>query len=275
MVVNATMYDGCLEKTCVKHAIPCVSQTEKQHPFTMALKITKSYLLELWKKHEGVMENALPRFIAEPNPETLPSDPKEPNLLLCSLVDGALCLPRNIMAEFLTDPIRSPEWRKMLQEFDRCFGTAAGNAAEPEAETGGGDSADAGPQGAPFDWAGAFVDEPQETEKWHAKYDALVHGKFTWCPELTAYIVKESEDSSADAEAPKKFKLFIEANEPYTLNTTDPFLTYGAGVWLLDNKAETFISENSEHGHKGVVCSFSSDLDPVVLEEGCLKPFFA
>ena len=241
----------------------------------MALKITKSYLLELWKKHEGVMENALPRFIAEPNPETLPSDPKEPNLLLCSLVDGALCLPRNIMAEFLTDPIRSPEWRKMLQEFDRCFGTAAGNAAEPEAETGGGDSADAGPQGAPFDWAGAFVDEPQETEKWHAKYDALVHGKFTWCPELTAYIVKESEDSSADAEAPKKFKLFIEANEPYTLNTTDPFLTYGAGVWLLDNKAETFISENSEHGHKGVVCSFSSDLDPVVLEEGCLKPFFA
>ncbi|CAK9008793.1 Uncharacterized protein SCF082_LOCUS10019 [Durusdinium trenchii] len=264
MVVNAATFDGCLEKTCVKKGLPCVSQSEKQPHFVTSLKITKSFLLDLWKEHEGAMENALPRYVPEPNPEVLPSDPQEPSLKVCSLVDGCLCLPRNIRAEFLTDAIRGPEWRRMLQEFDRCFGTAA-TPEEPKAVSEGDDGS--AQEKTSFDWPGAF-DEPQGAEEWHAKYDSLIFGKFTWCPELTAYIVKEGVDSSvADPDAPKKFKLFIEANEAYTLGATDPFLTYGAGAWLLDNKAEAFLSDNAEHGHKGVVCKFSSDLDPVVLEE--------
>ncbi|CAK9104598.1 unnamed protein product, partial [Durusdinium trenchii] len=245
VVVNSTAYDGCLEKVCVGKGLPCVSQSEKQTHFTMSLKLTKSALLDQWKKGSGAMADRLPRYISEPNAEVMPSDPAEPTLTVCSMVDGTLCLPRNIRSEFLSDPIRSPEWRKILQEFDRCFGTSAPVPAGPSVtEAGGAGSGE--PEPAPqnatpgFDWETAF-DEPRAAEQWHTKYDGLIQGKFSWCPELTAYIA-------------------------YTLPADEAFLTYGAGTWLLDSKAESFLSENSEHGHKAVECKFQSDLVPVVLE---------
>lgn len=270
VVVNSTAYDGCLEKVCVGKGLPCVSQSEKQTHFTMSLKLTKSALLDQWKKGSGAMADRLPRYISEPNAEVMPSDPAEPTLTVCSMVDGTLCLPRNIRSEFLSDPIRSPEWRKILQEFDRCFGTSAPVPAGPSVtEAGGAGSGE--PEPAPqnatpgFDWETAF-DEPRAAEQWHTKYDGLIQGKFSWCPELTAYIVGDGQSSESDA--PPKFKLFIEAHEAYTLPADEAFLTYGAGTWLLDSKAESFLSENSEHGHKAVECKFQSDLVPVVLEAG-------
>ncbi|CAK8986598.1 Uncharacterized protein SCF082_LOCUS619 [Durusdinium trenchii] len=270
VVVNSTAYDGCLEKVCVGKGLPCVSQSEKQTHFTMSLKLTKSALLDQWKKGSGAMADRLPRYISEPNAEVMPSDPAEPTLTVCSMVDGTLCLPRNIRSEFLSDPIRGPEWRKILQEFDRCFGTSAPVPAGPSVtEAGGAGSGE--PEPAPqnatpgFDWETAF-DEPRAAEQWHTKYDGLIQGKFSWCPELTAYIVGDGQSSESDA--PPKFKLFIEAHEAYTLPADEAFLTYGAGTWLLDSKAESFLSENSEHGHKAVECKFQSDLVPVVLEEG-------
>ena len=147
----------------------------------------------------------------------------------------------------------------MLVEFDRCFGTAAADQASapaPAADEGSSDGAGS------FEWATAF-DEPTDKEAWHQKYDAKIQGKFNWCPELTAYIV--DDDAVADPEAPKKYKFFVEAMEAYTLTSTDAFLTYGAGVWLLDAKAESFINENPQ-GHRGVLCKFTSDASPVVLE---------
>lgn len=259
MVVNATMYDACLEKVCINMGIPCVSQSEKQAHFTCALKLTKSHLLSLWKDHSGPMTDKLPRYSAEPSADVMPASPQEPSLNICSLVDGSLCLPRNIRVEWLSDPVRSPEWKRMLVEFDRCFGTAADPASAPAPAADDGNSNEGAPS---FDWATAF-EEPTDKEAWHQKYDAKVQGKFTWCPELTAYIV--DDDPAADPEAPKKYKLFIEAMEAYTLTSTDAFLTYGAGVWLLDAKAESFLNENPQ-GHRGVLCKFVSDTLPVVLE---------
>ena len=255
VVLNATMYDGCLERMCINKSLPCVSQTEKQPHFVTAAKLTKNHLMTLWKGNQGAMADKLPRYMPEPNAEILPSLPAEPSLTLCSLIDGALCLPRNIRAEFLTDAVRSPEWRKMLQEFDRTFGTEA--SAEQVAESAAESDA------AAFDWASLFKDEPHEKDEFHRIFDGKVQGQFQWCPELIAYVIDAGD--TKDAEHPKKFRLYVEAVEAYKLSAEEGFLTYGAGVWLLDQKAETFLAENP-HGHKGVICAFKFDSDPVVLE---------
>ena len=259
------MYDGCLEKVCISQNFPCVSQSEKQPHFVTALKHTKNHLLALWKGNQGVMTDKLPRYMAEPAAEILPSMPAEPSLAICSLIDGALCLPRNIRAEFLTDPVRGPEWKKILQEFDRTFGTevAAGDAGAG----GNSGSCDAGPAPTAVDWATAFSNEPREKEEFHRVFGDKVQGKFSWCPELTAYIIDAGD--TQNPEHPKKLRLYVEAMESYTINTEEAFLTYGAGGWLLEQRADTFLSENP-NGHKGVICAFRSDSDPVVLEAGPL-----
>lgn len=254
------MYDGCLERSCVNMSIPCVSQSEKQSHYVTALKLTKGHLLNLWKGNQGVMADKLPRYMAEPSEEVLPSVPQEPSLNLCSLIDGVLCLPRNIRAEFLTDPVRAPEWRRMLQEFDRTFGTEA-EQAQPAAAA----DTEATVDASAFDWAAAFSGEPREKDQWHRDFDGKISGKFQWCPELTAYIIDAGD--TQDAEAPKAYRLYVEANEAYKISVDEAFLTFGAGVWLLDSKAESFLAENA-NGHKGVLCAFKRDDSPVILEAG-------
>ena len=262
MLANATLYDGCVEKACIDMGITCCSQTDKQAPFNTGLQLVKSRLLDMWKAREGAMQNKIPKYQAEPNPGDLPTGPAEPEFKLCSLVDGCLVLPRDVRTEFLTDPVRGPEWRKIVGEFDRCFAVAAPR-----------DAADAGPaasdepanqQQAGFSWESIFADEPRDKASWHQKYDGQVKGKCQWCPQLTAYLVEAPSDG--EDETPK-YMLFVEASEDYTIPKDDVFLAYGAGTWLLDGKADAYMEEN-EGCFKGVLCKFTSDVALVVLEAG-------
>ena len=264
IVVNATAYDGCLERACVDMGLPCLSQSEKQPHFVTALKLTKNFLLEMWKSKEGAMADRLPRYKPEADLENMPADPAEPELRLCTIIDGCLCLPRDVRQEFLTDATRSPEWRKMLQEFDRVFGTHA----EKEATT----VADVAATQA-FDWQKVFPGEITDKDPWHAEHDGKVKGKFQWCPELMAYLVECEADQSSGEAVQKKFRLYVEAMENYIIVATEPALTYGAGSWLLEGKAEQFMTDNP-HGHKAVLCEFTCVEAPVLLEARCFNFLF-
>ena len=159
-------------------------------------------------------------------------------------------------SEWLADPVRAPQWRKMLLEFDRTFGTRPD--AAPVIQSG----AEAETTGRPvdLDWDQIFPGEPREAPAWHGAYDAKIKGKFQWCPELTGYLVGDADDVT---------KFFLEASENYELTGTEsnePLLTYGAGTWLQDAKVESYLDENPEG--KGLLCTFNSDCCSVMLEEG-------
>lgn len=190
----------------------------------------------------------------------MPMNPVEPTLKLCSLLDGCLVLPRDVRTQFLTDPVRSPEWRKVVQEFDRCFAVAAPASAPPPAAANG---SAAETSGGAFDWSQHFPNEPSTKSALQEKYGDKIKGKCQWCPQLTAYLVDAGDSNEGDA---VKYMLFVEASEAYSIPVDEAFLTYGAGSWLLDAKVDTYVEENST-GYRGVMCKFTSDTQPVVFED--------
>lgn len=241
--------------------ITSCSQSEKQGSFSTGLGLVKDFLLECWKKGERPLDRKTPRYCANPPAHELPVEPNEPTLQLCSLVDGCLVLPRDVRTEFLTDPVRSPEWRQVVQEFDRCFAVAAPAAAATAPPAAGGP--EAAPGAPAFDWSQHFANEPGTKSAFQEKYSAKIKGKCQWCPQLTAYLVDPGDSNEADA---VKYMLFVEASEAYTIPVDEAFLTYGAGSWLLDAKVDTYLEENAS-GYKGVLCKFTSDTQPVVFED--------
>eukprot|EP00438_Fugacium_kawagutii_P027851 Skav201824 [mRNA] locus=scaffold1071:397086:402945:- [translate_table: standard] len=267
VLANATLYDGCVEKVCIEMGITSCSQSEKQGSFSTGLMLVKDSLLESWKKGERPLDRKTPRYQPQPPQHELPLDPAEPELKLCSLVDGCLVLPRDVRTEFMTDPVRAPEWRKVVQEFDRCFAVAAPAAAAQESGAGDAAATASGGGNAGFDWSAYFANEPRAKAAFQEKYGDKIKGKCQWCPQLTAYLVDPGDSSDGDA---VKYMLFVEASEAYTIPVDEAFLTYGAGSWLLDSKVDSYLEENATGGYKGVMCKFTSDTQPVVFEDKSL-----
>lgn len=266
MVVNGSLYDACLEKACLKLDIPSVSHTDRPAAFNTALTLRKIHLLDLWKARDGPMADRLPRYKAQMDDDAIPASPDLPDLRLRTIVDNLLVLPRDVRSEFLTDPIRAGEWRKILAEFDRTFANAdAGQGQEgtPAPAT------QPQPQGqaeAAFKWSELFPSEPTQATDFHAKYQSNIKGRCAWCPELQAHIVDTSPDN-CEPDQREKPMLFVEAKEDYVVSDSEPFLTYGAGTWLMDAKADQWFVEQEGHPHKAVWCTFQSDQVLVVLED--------
>ena len=259
VIANATMYDAFLEEVCVKFGVPIVSQTDRQIVFQTAAKLAKTKLLETWKANEAPLNKGVVKYKKEPDVDTLPQDPEMPNLKLCSLDGGVLILPRDVRSQFLTDPVRAAEWRRVLQEFDRCFSCVATESLEASA------IGSADPQANSQD-ADIIVEVPTEaSSEWHARCDSKIKAKFNWCPEITAYLLEKT--GSDDENALEDYELHIEATSEYKICNDDAFLTYGAGSWLQDAKVDQFI-DSAPPNHRGVTCSFTSDSDLVVLEAG-------
>lgn len=262
-MVNGTLYDACVEKACLRLKHATVSQTDRPAPFQTGLNLMKNHLLDMWKGREGVMQERLPRYRPDLPEEEQPINAEAPELKLCTLIDECLVLPRDVRGEFLTDPVRAPEWRRILQEFDRTFGSNAGPAPAPTSDQNT-ESAEA------FSWANAFTGEPSQAAEFHSKYDAHVKGKCAWCPELVAYIVDETPDNHEGPRNPPKF--FVEAKDDYII-PSEPILVYGAGAWLMDARATQFLEDNRESGHRAVECRFITDEAAVVLEAWFLEHF--
>ena len=247
MVVNGSLYDGCLEKACLKLGCATVSHTDRQNAFQMALTLTKNHLIELWRSREGVMSDRLPKYKPQVDEDAMPAVPEQPSLKICTMVDDTLNLPRAVRSEWLGDPVRSPEWKKLLIEFDRAFASPGGPAEESSAVT---EASEPAANAQPFDWAALFPDEPRDAAAFHTKYrNSAVFQSAAWCPEMCLYVV----DTSTESEECKP-KLFLEAKNDYLLPSTEPILTYGAGQWLMDAKAETWLSDQDESKHKAVIC---------------------
>ena len=264
VVCNAILYDSALEKACLARQIPTCSQSEKQAVFTAALKLMKQHLLDLWKQQGQPFLEKQPKYKAQIDDDALPSNPDGPSLTICRFVDGLLVLPRDARQEWLTDAVRSPEWRKILQEFDRHFSTADAPEAAPSANGDG----EAGSQPPVLDWQTAFPGEPATSQEFHERFESKIKGKFSWAPELTGYIVQPVDDGPADDESQGLpiYHLYLEASQDYELKADEGFLTYGAGAWLTEAKAEQFL-ENAPSNHRAVQCEFTSDSAPVFLED--------
>eukprot|EP00434_Breviolum_minutum_P019611 symbB.v1.2.017298.t1/scaffold1343.1/size124258/7 len=253
IVVNGSLYDGMLEKACLKLGIPTISQTDKPAAFSTALALSKTHLIELWKAREGPMADRLPRYKGDLDDVNVPTAPEAPQLSLCTIVDNVLVLPRDVRTEFLTDPIRSAEWRKLLGEFDRTF--AAGEQGSGEVSSAA--TAPVEAEDAAFKWSDLFPEECKDAIAFHAKYQNNIKGKCAWCPELQVYIVDTSQENIEEHD--KKPMLFIEAKETYEIATNEPFLTYGAGTWLMGSKADQWLKDQEGHKHKACLCAFKSD----------------
>jgi len=262
IVVNGSLYDGMLEKACLKLGIPTISQTDKPAAFSTALALSKTHLIELWKAREGPMADRLPRYKGDLDDVNVPTAPEAPQLSLCTIVDNVLVLPRDVRTEFLTDPIRSAEWRKLLAEFDRTF--AAGEQGSGEVSSAA--TAPVEAEDAAFKWSDLFPEECKDAIAFHAKYQNNIKGKCAWCPELQVYIVDTSQENIEEHD--KKPMLFIEAKETYEIASNEPFLTYGAGTWLMGSKADQWLKDQEGHKHKACLCAFKSDQALVVLEAG-------
>jgi hypothetical protein len=193
--------------------------------------------MEDWKAGVGIMASRLPKFVATPGPEHMPDAPVEPVLKVCMVIDSILTIPADVRSMFITDPIRAPEWRELLTKFDKEYGTPV-TAPTPKPEK----------QDPKLEVAAKFSDEPTTVQEFEAKYTPA------------ATFTNDSTSIFKVVEGPK---LFLVCTGDAKVSDEKPFLTHGAGKWLIDNEAKTY---SKEHPGKGHICEFTDDTSLVVLE---------
>lgn len=251
--MHTTAYCGSLERSCLKLGIPILSVTDNQSNYTYCMATSADALLQQWKNGAGQMGKMLPKYKSQPVDET-PVIAEVPNLQICKVEDDVLTVPPDIRRTYLNDPARAPEWRKILQDFDRRWAsevqsgtpstTANGstpsraNGSTPSRATTSSESLAVTPSGSDdppaiasdFDWGTVFPEEPKTKTDFEAKYASL--HTFTVSGNMVGVIV----------EGPK---LFLVASGECSLTVDEPILMFGAGVWLLDAKASAFLEECS------------------------------
>ncbi len=253
-VVHSTAYDGTLERACLKANIPTMSITDSQVCYQYTLQSISNQLMDDWKRGIGAVGKMTPKYQADAPATDHPADVPLPSLAICLVQDGHLCLSGDSRSKFISDPIRGPEWRKLLQTFDSKWSSTVPGAqnGRPAAHQA---SSDAGSQLVTANvedaiqedstttiasWDGIFEGEPTTKEELGSKYGPGCH-TFSVSNEVTGIIM----------EGPK---LFFLATGDCTLAHESPILFFGAGTWLLDAKASTFEQDASLKG--AVYCAF-------------------
>lgn len=182
------------------------------------------------------MARQFPKY--EPTPTSTAETPAAvPELQICKINNGQLHLPPDVRAQFMGDPVRSAEWKRLLAEFDRKWSTSSsgesGRSTDAAVEQivaaegdGDGESGqqDEEPRGSCCE--SAFVGEPTTKEDMEAKY-TTAHS-FPMADNLVGVIV----------EGPK---LFVSSLGDVQWSVDEPFLCFGAGTWLLDDKAASYL----------------------------------
>lgn len=198
--------------------------------------------LQDWKGGRAAVGKVTPKYKATPEDDT-PIVAEVPGLNICTHQDGELQIPPEIRGQFMGDPCRAPEWRRLLQEFDQRWGSTSVTGATPKrsppntspntspsptgASPTGADASETG-GGAAF-WDGIFPGEPRSKDAFTEKYPTICH-TFVISPTCVAQIV----------EGPKLFLLSTGATE---VGSDTPVITYGAGTWLLDAKALNYMQD--------------------------------
>ena len=151
-----------------------------------------------------------------------------PQLNLCKICGNNeyIEIPPEIKAQYMNDPIRAPEWRQLVLAFENSWGKLAERQEVEESEKVVDEQA--GEESGKSVWETAFLDEPATKAEFESRYKAL--HSFPINDTLAGVIV----------EGPK---LFIQGLGDGEWPTSDPILTYGAGSWLLDSKAESYLRD--------------------------------
>lgn len=213
------------------------------------------------------MDKCTPRYKAQPATEELPKPMERPALKVCQMANDKLVLPSDVRSMFLSCPVFGPEWRQLLTDFDKQWGTVSQPQANQAAPGQGGPGLKQEVKGenavgvkqenisltpAGFDWASVFPGEKTSYE------DVKTHHGKDQCTELPT-----SNPSLVLVITPGPC-LYVVGKDACVIETNAPIISHGAGQWLLGDKANKFINNNPG---KGFLCHWTNDQVPVVVAE--------
>lgn len=246
-MVHTTAYCGSLERACLKEGIPIlsISSSPVHHAFTsttVANKLIEDRVVSKvlvasqdWKTQTGLVGKCTPKYKPDFVDET-PMTIEKPDLFLCEVQDGRLCIPGDLRSRWVACPIRAPEWRQILTQFDKQWAVDVSEQPKKEEKATPAPSQPATSPGTDgeevkgFDWQEVFPEEPKSKEALESKYGAGAH----------RFNVTDNNLVMVLVEGPKLFILALAESE---LDGREPILCYGAGTWLLDNKAESLVQD--------------------------------
>lgn len=184
-------------------------------------------------------------------PPSVVEGPSVPTMRVCKLEGNCLSIPRDIRDKWLLDPIRSPTWKDVLRKFDSVFTaelvvapqlTTAAAASEESSEVVKDETV--------FAWGDCFP-EAATTEQDLAKLKVVASFPLSV--------------RGAHMNITEEKELYVLASEELTLPVDVWLIGYGAGMWLQDEKASTFL--NAPSGTGWMKCEFNSDMDLIIFEE--------
>ncbi|CAK9084683.1 unnamed protein product, partial [Durusdinium trenchii] len=143
VVQHQTMYDGVFEKVLVdlmnelqqECHLAGFSETTSPPIFQYAVTGVKDKLLEEWKQGKGQIGLMTPKFQAQAD-LCEHAAPRQPQLKMCKMDDaGNMAIPKEVRDKWLSDPVRNPDWRVRLKNFDSVFSQplSSGDRPNPQA----------------------------------------------------------------------------------------------------------------------------------------------
>ena len=186
----------------------------------------------------------------EPTLAVVQPGPSAPELRLCKIDGETLMIPRDIRDRWLTDVVRGPQWRDVLRKFDAVFATEV-MPVNPEPEPEDPQRAIVTTEVVDFDWGVVFPGSAH-TEEELAKLK-VVHS-CPWGANGGSFNVTDEN------------QLYLLATQDITVPDDVWVLGYGAGQWLLDEKATSFL-QNPAANKNWQACIFKSDMDDIIFEE--------
>ena len=162
--------------------------------------------------------------------EEVPIMCERPDLAICQVVDGKLCLPKDVRQTFLGCPIWGGEWRALLAQFDKDWnGQIGSDELQTPAQKRGGDDGgeeqtppDPSPPRSPF-----IIGEPATLEKVKEKYGDIT----------SKMPLADSGCALALVSGPTGPALFVIAKEATCLRQVDgPIISHGAGPGSLESR---------------------------------------
>ncbi|CAK9018364.1 unnamed protein product [Durusdinium trenchii] len=96
------------------------SETTNPVVHTYACTQIKDKLIEDWKSGSGCIGSWTPRFNPEPDQSTN-LQPQVPTMKVCKVENDVPVIPKEVRERWLNDPVRNPDWRVRLKNFDAVF----------------------------------------------------------------------------------------------------------------------------------------------------------
>ena len=224
--------------------------------------------LKAWKSGQTPMDKQTIRYKKDASPDDLPKNPEVPALKLCQFANQTLTIPRDVRAHFMNCPLFGQEWRELVKQFDKDWGTpapeptATGTPAQGQGQAGGAGGA---PGNAAvktevkkefkfeaFDWSTTFPGSAATVAKLKEKFGSELHEMVGVSGSTSFFLAPGPE-------------LYVGAKEATCIKSSDaPIVSHGAGSWLTGEKATKFQTHNPD---RGIPCKLENDEFPAVFED--------